>query len=81
MFAPGSPLTAIEHTVADFEIGVDKIDLRQFTGVDVWSDVARTQVGDDTLLTVQDHDTILLKNVLVGNLTAGDFIVTNHGII
>ncbi|WP_246666719.1 VCBS domain-containing protein [Bradyrhizobium guangdongense] len=79
VFAPGSPLIAIEHTVADFEIGVDKIDLRQFTGVDFWTDVNKTQVGDDTLLTVQDHDTILLKNVLVGNLTAGDFIVTNHG--
>ncbi|MBR0829091.1 FecR domain-containing protein [Bradyrhizobium manausense] len=79
VFAPGSPLVIVEHTVKDFEVGVDKIDLRLFDGVDSWTDVNKTQVGNDTVLTVEDHDTILLKNVLASSLSAGDFIVTNHG--
>jgi hypothetical protein len=34
-----------------------------------------TQQGRDTLVTLDSHDTVLLKNVLAINMHASDFIV------
>jgi hypothetical protein len=36
---------------------------------------AKTQSGNDTLITLDAHDTLLLKNVLAVNLHANDFIM------
>jgi VCBS repeat-containing protein len=94
VFSPGSiqyddgqsPVTAFAHTIKDFEIGVDKIDLRQFSDVSDIGDLTFTAQSDGTLVTwsqrvsaqtesglVTEHESLLLKNV-VGNLQASDFI-------
>ncbi|WP_422678700.1 VCBS domain-containing protein [Bradyrhizobium ottawaense] len=77
VFAPTSSQTAVQHTVNDFETGLDKIDLRQFTSITSWTQVSQhaAQQGVDTLLTLDSNDKILLKNTVVGNLHASDFIV------
>ncbi|AWM03600.2 VCBS domain-containing protein [Bradyrhizobium amphicarpaeae] len=95
VFSPGSiqydnehnPITDFAHTINDFEIGVDKIDLRLFSGVSSIDDlVIAPQSGGDTLVTwsqrvggltesgpVTEHESLLLKS-LAGNLQASDFI-------
>ncbi|MCP3404955.1 VCBS domain-containing protein [Bradyrhizobium sp. CCGB01] len=77
VFAPTSSQTAVQHTVNDFETGLDKIDLRQFTGITSWTQVSALaeQQGTDTLLTLDANDKILLKNTVAGNLHASDFIL------
>jgi hypothetical protein len=40
--------------------------------------VTETQHGSNTLLTLDDHTTVLLKNVLASTLHQSDFIV--HGV-
>jgi Ca2+-binding RTX toxin-like protein len=80
VFAPTSGQTAAQHTVTDFNAHLDTIDLRQFTNISSTADAlaTATQQGNDTLLTIDSHDTILLKNMIVANLHASDFIVTAH---
>jgi hypothetical protein len=70
----------VEHTVTDFDANLDTIDLRQFVNIGSTAAALATaaQQGNDTLLTLDSHDTVLLKNVLAANLHAGDFIVTPH---
>ncbi|WP_245481456.1 VCBS domain-containing protein [Bradyrhizobium sp. LVM 105] len=77
VFAPTSSLDPIQHAVTDFETGLDKIDLRQFTNITSWTQVSALaeQQGADTLLTLDANDKVLLKNVVVGNLHASDFIL------
>lgn len=77
VFAPASSQDTVQHTVNDFEIGLDKIDLRQFTSITSWTQVSSlaAQQGDDTLLTLDNNDKILLKNTVANNLHAGDFIL------
>ncbi|WP_439372828.1 VCBS domain-containing protein [Bradyrhizobium sp. DASA03120] len=77
VFAPTSAQQTAQHTVNDFEVGLDKIDLRQFTSLTSWMQVSLLagQQGDDTLLTLDNNDKILLKNTVVGSLNAGDFIL------
>ncbi|WP_249797467.1 VCBS domain-containing protein [Bradyrhizobium sp. SHOUNA76] len=77
VFAPTSSQTAVQHTVNDFETCLDKIDLRQFTSITSWTQVSQhaEQQGTDTLLTLDSNDKILLKNTVVGNLHASDFIL------
>jgi hypothetical protein len=75
VFAPTSSQDTVQHTINDFVTGLDKIDLRQFDKITSWTDVAIAQQGDDTVLTLDDHDKILLKNVTATNLHASDFIV------
>ncbi|WP_375306907.1 LamG-like jellyroll fold domain-containing protein [Bradyrhizobium sp. A11] len=77
VFAPTSSQDPIQHAVSDFETGLDKIDLRQFTNITSWTQVSALteQQGDDTLLTLDANDKILLKNVVAGNLHASDFIL------
>jgi hypothetical protein len=62
----------VQHTITDFVVGLDKIDVRQFTSISsLPSDV---QQGSDTLITLDNHDTLLLKNVVASSLHASDFI-------
>ena len=74
-FAPTSSQHTVQHTVNDFEIDLDKIDLRQFTSITSWTQVSALQQGADTLLNLDANDKILLKNTVAGNLHAGDFIL------
>jgi FecR protein len=78
VFSPTSGTTTVQHTITDFSVALDKIDLRQFSQIDSWRDVAATQKGSDTLLTLDNHDTLLLQGVKAGSLHASDFIVTPH---
>jgi len=78
VFKPTSGQDAVQHTVVDFNTNTDTIDVRQFGGISAWTDVTATQQGQDTLLTLDNHDSILLKNVIAANLHASDFIVTPH---
>jgi hypothetical protein len=83
-----------QQTIADFTPGADKIDISQISGVTAdnlasWisggNGVAAhaTQVGSDTLIdldqTPHGTDTILLKNIVLSNLHASDFIVHPGG--
>jgi VCBS repeat-containing protein len=80
VFNPSFGAIAAQHTVTDFMPGLDKIDLRLFGNFNSFSDVqlAETQLGNDTLITLDDHhDTLLLKNVAHASLSANDFIL--HG--
>jgi VCBS repeat-containing protein len=77
VFAPTSSQDPVLHTVNDFEIDLDKIDLRQFGSITSWTQVSglAEQQGADTLLNLDTNDKILLKNTIAGNLHAGDFIL------
>jgi hypothetical protein len=74
VFAPTSTGPAVQHTITDFVVGLDKIDLRQFSAISASALPTETQQGNDTLITLDSHDTLLLKNVHA-TLHAGDFIV------
>ncbi|WIW45835.1 VCBS domain-containing protein [Bradyrhizobium sp. 62B] len=78
VFAPAASQDAIQHTVNDFEIGLDKIDLRQFSGISSIGDLSPASQDGGTLLTLDNHETILLKGVVSANLQASDFIFGPH---
>jgi fibronectin-binding autotransporter adhesin len=78
VFKPTSGQHTVQHTVVDFNTDFDTIDVRQFSNIGAWTDVKASQHGSDTLLTLDSHDTILLKNLIAANLHASDFIVTPH---
>ncbi len=77
VFAPSS--TTAQHTITDFVAGQDKIDARQFGNIGSFADVTEAQQGNDTLITLDSNDTLLLKNVVATNLHASDFIISPHG--
>ena len=72
VFGPASG--TVQHTILEFDPTLDKIDLRQFGNIESFNDLVRTQQAGDTLITLDSHEAILLKNVAVGNLQASDFI-------
>ncbi|WP_377828426.1 VCBS domain-containing protein [Bradyrhizobium lupini] len=95
VFAPGvlygengQPVTDFSHAITDFTEGLDKIDLRQFSGVSSVNNltIVQQQDSDDTLVTWQqqvnplegapitEHESLLLKNVIAASLKASDFI-------
>jgi Ca2+-binding RTX toxin-like protein len=74
VFKPTSG-TTVQHTITDFVAELDKIDVRQFSNIGSFADVAESQQGSDTLITLDSHDTLLLKNVVTASLQASDFIV------
>jgi hypothetical protein len=39
------------------------------------ADAPETQQGNDTLITLDSHETLLLKNVIATNLHVSDFII------
>jgi len=73
VFAPTSA-SPIMHTISDFTVGIDKLDVRLFSGLSASSLSSEVQVGNDTLVTLDANDTILLKNVVATNLHTTDFI-------
>ena len=75
LFAPTLGPT-VQHTITDFETGIDKLDVRQFKDFsDASIPVATQQQGSDTLIILDAHDTLLLKNVFASSLHASDFLV------
>jgi Ca2+-binding RTX toxin-like protein len=75
VFAPTSSGPSVQHTITDFQVGVDKIDVRQFSNISASALPIETQQGSDTLITLDSHDTLLMKNVAAISLHASDFIV------
>jgi len=54
---------------------LDTIDLRQFSNISAAALPTETQQGNNTLITLDGHDTLLLTNVTATNLHASDFIL------
>ncbi|WP_271568880.1 FecR domain-containing protein [Bradyrhizobium sp. CCBAU 11386] len=77
-FAFANSTLPVQSTIVDFELGQDKIDLQKFANIHSFSDLGITQQGADTLVTLDDHQSIRLKNLVASSLHAGDFIVANH---
>jgi hypothetical protein len=75
VFAPTAGTTDVQHTITDFTAGLDKIDLRQFGNIAALTDLTEVQQGSDTLITLDGHDSLLLKNVAAASLSANDFIL------
>jgi hypothetical protein len=79
VFAPTSGPAQVQHTVTDFNVNLDTIDLRAFgTGVSASSllaSAAPANNGQDTLITVDSHDNMLLKNVHAASPHTSDFIL------
>ena len=75
VFAPTPSGPSVQHTITDFEVGIDKIDVSQFSNISASALPTETQQGSDTLVTLDGHDTLLLKNVAAVNLHGSDFIV------
>ena len=75
VFAPTAGPMDVQHTITDFTAGLDKIDLRQFGNITAPTDLTEVQQGSDTLITLDGHDSLLLKNVAAANLSANDFIL------
>jgi hypothetical protein len=63
-------------TVADFEIGLDDLNLSHLTGINSYADAMAgfAQVGADAVFTYEDS-TITLQGVQLSSLSAGDFIL------
>ena len=82
VFAPSKSVN--QDTIIGFDPAHDHIDISAFPGIknlDSWLAKANNvaQQGTDTLITLDNHDTILLKNVQANSLHASDFIVSPHG--
>jgi hypothetical protein len=75
VFKPTSSGPSVQHTITDFVAGLDKIDVREFTNISASALPTETQQGSDTLITLDGHDTLLLKNVIATTLHANDFII------
>jgi Ca2+-binding RTX toxin-like protein len=74
VFAPTSSGPSVQHTITDFLTGTDKLDVTQFSNLSAPALPIETQQGNDTLITLDSNDTLLLKNVAVANLHASDYI-------
>jgi Ca2+-binding RTX toxin-like protein len=74
VFAPTSAGPPVQHTITDFVTGVDKIDVRQFSNLSTSVLPIETQQGNDTMVTLDSHDTLLLISVTATNLQATDFM-------
>lgn len=77
-FAFANSTLPVQSTVIDFELGQDKIDLRDFAIIHSFSDIVITQRANDALVTLDDHQSVLLKNLVASSLHASDFIVATH---
>jgi hypothetical protein len=69
---------SVQNTIVDFEVGQDKIDLHAFADIKSFGDIVITQQASDALVTLDDHQSILLKKLVASSLHASDFILANH---
>jgi Ca2+-binding RTX toxin-like protein len=69
VFAAGSGA----DTIADFQDGVDRIDLYGYAGA-TFANTSIVQQGGNTLVTLTGGETILLIGITATNITAGDFL-------
>jgi glycerophosphoryl diester phosphodiesterase len=67
----GAPTST--NTVADFEVGADKLLILGIAGTNDLSKVTLTQKGADTLLTAGSKDLALLTGIQSSSLNAGSF--------
>ena len=74
VYAPGHGA----DTIKDFQDGLDRIDLSDFTGISGFSDLSAKQDGDDVVIDFSSYgnvgDSITLENFDLANLNAEDFI-------
>jgi Ca2+-binding RTX toxin-like protein len=75
VFKPTGGSSAVQHTITDFNAAIDTLDLRQFQNISTSSLPTELQAGNDTLITLDSQDTLLLKNVAASSLHTSDFIV------
>jgi hypothetical protein len=75
VFKPTVGLNPVQHVITDFNAATDTLDLRQFAGISSSALPTGTQVGNDTLITLDSQDSLLLKNVAASSLHASDYIV------
>ena len=75
VFKPTGGSNPVQHTITDFNASLDTIDLREFAGVSTSAPPTETQVGNDTLVTIDATDSVLLKSVAVASLHASNFIL------
>jgi Ca2+-binding RTX toxin-like protein len=75
LFTPTTTGPSVQHTITDFDAGIDRLDIRQFIGFSAASIPGAVQQGSDTLITLDAHDTLLLKNVVASGVHASDFLV------
>jgi hypothetical protein len=75
VFKPTSGTNPVQHVITDFSAPIDTIDLRQFAGVSTSAPPSESQVGNDTIITIDSTDSVLLKNVLATSLHASNFIL------
>jgi Ca2+-binding RTX toxin-like protein len=63
-----------QDVITDFTAGSDILEFRNGIFVDVAAALgAATASGDDTLITIDADNSLLLKNVSLSNLQVGDF--------
>lgn len=60
--------------VVDVEDGSDKIDLRNFSGIDGFGDLKIKQDGDDTVIDFKNEDVVTLRDFDKVDLSAADFL-------
>ena len=76
IFAPTSSGPSVQHTILDFISGVDKLDIRQFSGLTAAALPTEVQQGSDVVIALDNHDTLRLKDVLISALHgSADFIL------
>jgi RTX calcium-binding nonapeptide repeat (4 copies) len=75
VFKPTGGSNPVQHVITDFNAATDTLDLRQFAGISSSALPTGLQVGNDTLITLDSQDSLLLKNVTASSLHASDFIV------
>jgi len=65
--------------VKDFDVKNDKLDLTAY-GIDSWRDVRRAvhNTSDGVTITLDNHDTVELVGVKLGQLSSKDFIHDHH---
>jgi len=75
VFAPTISGPPAQHVIGDFADGLDKIDVRQFANITAAALPIAVQQGSDTLVTLDSHDMVWLKNFTASQLHASDFIL------
>lgn len=62
--------------MTDFTAGSDVLEFRDGVFADATATFAgATALGNDTLITIDANNTVLLKNVALANLHTGDFYI------